>query len=111
MSPGHALEDRRLRNHLEHYDERLDNWAASSTNKNIVDGWVGARSGIGGSGIADSDIMRLYDPATHTFVFRGESFDLQAIASGLDDVARRTGERLQTIAPQLFAGLRSGHLI
>jgi len=108
VTPGHALEGRDLRNHLEHYDERLDSWAAATTGT-IVDGIVGPRSGI--AGVPDSDIMRLYDPQTRTFFFRGELFDLQAIAGGLDNVANRAAERLQAIAPDLFASLRSSRLI
>jgi hypothetical protein len=110
LTSGHALESRTLRNHLEHYDERLDGWAAA-TSGNIADGLVGPQNAIAGNGIRPSDIMRQYDPATHTFVFRGESFEMKRIAAGLGDVVRRAEERLQQIAPELFAGLRSAHLI
>lgn len=37
--------------------------------------------------------MRLYDPATKCFIFRGESFDIQALVDGLQDIATRARKR------------------
>jgi hypothetical protein len=55
------------------------------------------RSAIGGDGIKDTDIMRLYDPSTKKFVFRGESFDIQELVSGVTDVRDRAVRRLAAI--------------
>ena len=93
----HVLRSRRLRDHLEHYDERIDDWAETSPNKNIVDNMIGPRSAIGGDAIRDADIMRLYDPSTKKFVFRGESLDIQELVSGLIDVRARAIRRLAAI--------------
>lgn len=93
----HVLRSRRLRDHLEHYDERIDDWAETSPNKNIVDNMIGPRSAIGGDAIRDTDIMRLYDPSTKKFVFRGESFDVQELVSGVIDIRDRAVRRLGEI--------------
>ena len=93
----HILRSRRLRDHLEHYDERIDDWAETSPNKNIVDNMIGPRSAIGGDAIKDTDIMRLYDPSTKKFVFRGKSFDIQELVSGVTDVHDRAVHRLAAI--------------
>jgi len=93
----HALRSRRLRDHLEHYDERIDDWAETSPNKNIVDNMIGQRSAIGGNAIKDTDIMRLYDPSAKKFIFRGESFDVQDLASGVIDIRDRASRRLTEI--------------
>ncbi len=95
----HVLKNRRLRDHLEHYDERIDDWAVTSPNRNIVDNMIGPRTAIGGDAIKDSDIMRLYDPATKCFVFRGESFDIQALVDGVQDIATRARKRYEDIDP------------
>jgi len=110
IQPGHPLESRRLRDHLEHYDERIDSWAAIGS-PIIVDGYVGPRRSITGSFYDDSNIMLLYDPATDTFVFRGESFDLKATAAGLQDIKQRTDARLNAINPSTFSDLTARRLL
>jgi hypothetical protein len=95
----HVLRGRDLRDHLEHYDERIDDWAETSPNRNIVDNMIGPRTAIGGTAIKDSDIMRLFDPATKQFIFRGESFDIQALVSGVEDIKVKAAKRSAAIDP------------
>lgn len=97
LKSGHPIQDRTLRDHFEHFDERLDDWAEHSRNRNIVDRFIGSRNAIAGDAIGDADIIRHYDPARKVFSFRGEAFDIQALASGLDDIYQKATERLQTI--------------
>jgi hypothetical protein len=93
----HVLRSRRLRDHLEHYDERIDEWVETSANKNIVDNMIGPRSVIGGDAVKDTDIMRLYDPSTKKFIFRGEAFDVQELVNGTIDIRDRAMRRLPAI--------------
>lgn len=90
----HPVQVRTLRDHFEHFDERLDDWAERSKNRNIVERLLGPRSAIGGDAIQDSDIIHHYDPATKIYAFRGEKFDIQRLASGLDDLHARVTARL-----------------
>ena len=83
----HILKDRKLRNHLEHYDTRLDAWADSSPHRIYVDRNIGPKGIIGGDAIQDSDIMRHIDPGTLKFIFRGEEFELQPIATAIEQLA------------------------
>lgn len=94
VTDEHVLRNRRLRDHLEHYDERIDDWAETSANRIIVDNHLGPRTSISGSAVRDSDIMRLFDPSTNEFVFRGESFDVQELANGVVDIQARAVRRL-----------------
>ena len=80
----HTLADRRLRNHLEHYDERLDSWVKESVRHGFVDRWIGPRAGI--QGVDDKDIFRLFDPVEKVFIFRGESYAIQGLVDSLDDI-------------------------
>jgi hypothetical protein len=59
----HPLKDRTLRNHLEHFDERLDNWERQTNFGNIVKDSIGPRSYLG-PGFDDADIVRFYDETT-----------------------------------------------
>jgi len=77
----HALKSRKLRDHLEHFDERLDEWEKSSSNRNYVQDLIGPRGSI--SGIQDTDMMRWFDPTTNDFLFRGESYNLQVLATAI----------------------------
>lgn len=69
------IKDRRFRNHFEHYDARLDEWAASSKDKIYVDMNIGVRAITGPEPI---DYMRNLDPKTLMLTFRGETYDLLA---------------------------------
>jgi len=91
---GHPVQSRALRDHIEHFDERLDDWAERSRHRNIVHRLVGPRSAIGGNAIDDSDITHHYDPEVKVYVFRGERFDIQALTSGVDDIYARINARL-----------------
>ncbi|MGP9678622.1 hypothetical protein ACT3TC_08295, partial [Halomonas sp. AOP27-A1-41] len=75
---GHFLCDRNIRNHLEHYDERLDDWRENSPERHILSDMIGPPSAIGG--IDPQNMMRGYAPSTHSFNFRGESYDIQQLA-------------------------------
>ena len=68
-----------MRNHFEHYDERLDRWWRESPNHNHLDRMIGPPSGV--VGLDDLDRFRVYDPTTNDVVFWGERFNMQAIAT------------------------------
>ena len=74
LPDDHLLKARKLRNHLEHFDTRLDDWAHSRPNRIYVDMNVGPRHSVQIDGLQDSDRMRHIDPATKSFIFRGEVF-------------------------------------
>jgi hypothetical protein len=72
-----------MRNNFEHFDERLDDWYATSTNRNHLDHMIGPPSTI--SGVADTDMFRVFDPTTAELVFWGKRYPLKTI---LDEVRR-----------------------
>ena len=72
---------RRLRNHLEHFDERLDNWVErydghAFFDRNVV---------TGATGFPEQAFLRALDG--HTFKFHGESYDLDALRDTLEKLA------------------------
>ncbi len=76
------LYDLALRNHFEHYDERIDRWWDGSTCHNYLDRMVVAPSAI--VGLDSIDMFRIFDPSGPdgpTIVFWGETYKLQPIAS------------------------------
>lgn len=73
-------------------------------NRNIVHRLLGPRSAIGGNAIQDSDIIHHYDPETKVYAFRGEMFDIQALALGLEDIFRRISARLNELERMRYQG-------
>jgi hypothetical protein len=72
------LRDVALRNHFEHYDERLDRWWATSPAHNHLD--MGVLSGPNAVvGFDDIDMFRVLDPLRGEVVFWGERFNLARI--------------------------------
>lgn len=100
INKDHPIFSRTLRDHFEHFDERLDAWAEESKNRNIIHRLVGPRSAIGGDGIADGDIILHFDPDTKVFAFRGQKFNLQELAHGIDDLNSKVQQRLNFIKIQ-----------
>lgn len=83
IADNSALANTDLRNHLEHYDERLDRWYKNSANKNYVDFVVGPHSAI--LGFEDTDIFRFFDPEAKEVIFWGEHYAMQPL---VDEIAR-----------------------
>jgi len=94
IGDSHALlSDRTLRNHFEHYDARLEHWAATSEKRNLHD--LGMKSSGSTSPSVDSvrggsgdqgDQMRAFNADSNTITFRGEVYQLQPIMDALADV-------------------------
>ena len=97
VDDGEALKNRALRDHFEHFDERLDDWAETSPNKNIVDNMIGPRNAIAGDAVKDQDFMRLFDPATKLLIFRGEPFDVQALVTSLEGIKAKASARIAAL--------------
>jgi hypothetical protein len=94
---SHPVASRDLRNHLEHYDERLDSWVQESTHHNLAVDIVGPAGVFGGPAMTSQDVFRQFDPAAKSFLFRGEVFPLQPAVSGLEDLLARLQERARQV--------------
>lgn len=83
----HILKKRTVRNALEHFDERLDEWRTKSKGKNYSQNNMGPIGAI--SGFNALDQMRHFDPIARVFYFRGDAFDLGAMNDGVQDILDR----------------------
>jgi hypothetical protein len=63
--------DRKVRDSIEHIDERLDAWAAKSVNGSIAYGMIGVTI----EGLDPGDQFRTFDPRTLIFTTRGRGQD------------------------------------
>lgn len=96
ISDSSPLREVTMRNHFEHFDERIDWWWANSVRHNYVDLSVGPSGVV--SGVDDSDRFRWFDPTTGDVIFWGQSFNLKALI-----------EEVQRILPALQSEAAKPH--
>ena len=75
------IQPRNFRNHFEHFDERLEEWAESSERHNFVDSSVLPPNMI--AGIDQKDYLRNFDSTTWTLTFRGDKYELKSIIKAI----------------------------
>ena len=81
------IEPRIFRNHFEHFDERLENWAVSSKRCNFFDSNIGSSNVI--AGIDSEDFLRNFDPTSWTLYFRGDKYELKPIIEIVHDLYQK----------------------
>ncbi len=73
---------RTFRNHFEHFDEQLEDWAKSR--KSFVDSNVGSINKI--AGLDPSDFLRNLDTGQCAVTFRGDTYLLKPVVSALREL-------------------------
>lgn len=91
------LKDRTLRNHLEHYDERLDDWRQD--HHGMLADTIASPGSI--VGIRPTDAMRWLDPSTLRFHFRGAVFDLLPLAEEIEIVRAFAEEQAEALRKEM----------
>ena len=71
------VKDRRFRNHFEHFDERIDRWAASSARTGFVDSNIGPKGSIAGPD--KTDYFRNLDPTKCILTYASEDYELTPV--------------------------------
>ena len=84
VDEGSPLSPGTLRNHFEHFDQRLDSWARSSERNSVADSNVGPPGMI--DGLDAGDDIRNYDPTTQTVTFRGDVYHLGPVIAALREL-------------------------
>jgi hypothetical protein len=87
IDDNNPLADRRLRNHFEHYDERIEHWFASKNSSTYKDLIMGPLQGYDRQ--FPSNVHRGYDNTTQTLTFRGESMNLGAVLKALIEIQQK----------------------
>jgi len=84
VDDNNILSDRSLRNHFEHYDDRIEKWFKGKSSAVYSDLAIDPFKSIWGN--VPTNHHRAYDPLSHTLTFRGESFDLAAVLKELKEI-------------------------
>jgi hypothetical protein len=86
-SPLHQVT---MRNHFEHFDERLDKWWSDSKAHNFMDFNLAPRSSV--AGIEEIDWFRIFDPKTTDMTFWSEDFNLQQLINEVQRILPKLKE-------------------
>ena len=81
------LADRTLRNHFEHYDERIEDWMSTAPSATYVDQSIG--SAAFNPRAFPQVVHRHYDPCTKVLTFRNESVSLASMLEALDLIRQK----------------------
>jgi hypothetical protein len=78
------LQSRELRNHFEHFSERLEEWAVDPATKVFTDDMIGPPNML--TGVAPRDRLRWYNPQDRTAYFRDEAYPLESLIGAIWDL-------------------------
>ena len=84
VDDNNILSDRSLRNHFEHYDDRIEKWFKGKSSAVYSDLAIDPLKSMRRN--FPTNHHRAYDPLTQTLTFRGESFDLAAVLKELKEI-------------------------
>lgn len=101
LDDSSPLKSRELRDHLEHYDERLDHWSTISGGRHIATDTIGPPNAI--VGIDASNTMRWFDPTTNSFRFRGEEYELRSLAIAVEQLLSKATSLEDSLMPRFGA--------
>lgn len=78
------LQPRTFRNHFEHFDERIEQWATSSQRHNFADSNVGPQGMI--VGLDPRDYLRNFDTTNFAVTYRGDVYPLEPIVEAVQSL-------------------------
>lgn len=96
----HVLRLRKLRNHFEHFDERLEKWARLSKGHNFIDSNIGPHN-MGDLG-ENEDRFRNFDPTDFSVSFWGEVYRLQPMIDAIENLCKKA--KVEAQKPRLGLG-------
>ena len=101
LTKTHGLSDRTLRNHIEHLDERLDAWTATSPRPFLTVELV-LHDDYPETGTMRDEVVGataiIYDAKSQSVQLFGDTFSLPALKIELEDVLEKISKALTTIA-------------
>lgn len=87
LADENLLSDRTFRNHFEHYDERVEKWFQNNKSAVYMDRKIDPFEP--GPFSIPQLFHRSYNPTSKTLSFRGETIDLSAVLSELENIRTR----------------------
>ncbi|PJJ83398.1 hypothetical protein [Mucilaginibacter auburnensis] len=89
IDESNPLSSRKFRNHFEHYDERIEEYFKNHSGGVYTDMAMNPSFNSGIFGNEPLETHRGYNSFNNTLVFRGETFDLDAVLTALNDILNK----------------------
>lgn len=87
-----------MRNHFEHFDDRIDRWWKNSPGRNYIDASIGPVSVTGN--VDRTDFFRGYDPATGDLSFWGTNLNVRKVCAEVETILEHAADELdRTMLP------------
>lgn len=100
VSSSSLVHNRKFRNHLEHYDERLKVWIKKAAMGKVVGTYnIGPKTMIG---IPNMIFVSHYDPTNDTFTFVNEDFKLGELNAELEKINTLADEWVKKIERRII---------
>jgi len=96
----HALNDKRLSTMWEHSDEKLEDWIGATKGENVIFDHLGPMPELVQGTATEENVYRSFDPATQVFLFRGNGYNLQALANAVGAIYSRLDTAHRTVFPE-----------
>jgi len=91
------LNSRELRNHFEHFDERIEQWASTTVTGRFME-MIGPRRLL--ANYDPGDLVRHLDPDDLIFTVRGRTYDLKPVLAAVRDLHKKVrGRRAKRTVP------------
>ena len=88
----HPLNNSNIIGLLEQSDEMNDAWISQSKNEYILYDFIGEIASSQHKDAETKNIFRAYDPTNHTYYYRGQAYNLDAMLKALGDLADRVNQ-------------------
>jgi len=91
------LKKREFRNYLEHFDERLEDWAKTTRSENYIDLSFGPLNEVGliDLGHRIEDVLRYFNYEEFTVIFRGNSAELTPIINAIMELKEKVEQEIK----------------
>ena len=89
LEESSPLKPRKFRNHFEHYDFEIEEWAAKSKDRMVVDSNIGPLDLSPGITPGPVAYMRNFDPVKYTLIFTDEEFQIREVVKAINDLVQK----------------------
>lgn len=88
----HPLNNSNILSIMEQSDEMNDEWISQSKNQYILYDFIGEIATSQHKDVETKNIFRAYDPTIHTYYFRGQAYNVDAMLKALGNLADRVNQ-------------------
>ena len=84
------IKEKEFRNHFEHYDSRIENWAKHYESKTIYDSNIGSIDSVVLGVSNTSFYMRNFDPYRFVLYIGGQKYEINRVVAAVKDLLGKT---------------------